>query len=115
MDATMVAMRSASEQQLANDCPTGVDASNRLDGSNSPSVESLMTLLWAINVIEKEREHATPELDAATQVRQACRELDVLFRRRELPGVSFVLGADEGRASQKSLEGWCTAFKHDHP
>ena len=110
----MVAMRSASEQQLTRDCLTGVDASGRFDGRSSPSVESLMTLLWAINVIEKERLQMTPKLDAATEVSQACRELDDLFRSREMKRVSFVSdGSDSMGLGQKSLDGWRTAFKHD--
>ena len=113
----MVAMRSASEQQLTRDYLTGVDVSGRFDGRNSPSVESLMTLLWAVNVIEKERLQKTPKLDAATEVRQACRELDDLFRPRELRGVSFASdGSDTmGFGGQKSLDGWRTAFEHDRP
>jgi len=86
-----------------------------------------MTLLWAIHVIEKEREQKlmAPELDAATEVRQACMELEEMFRQREMSGkrvVSFVASqsitpsrevAGWARESQKSLEGWSTAFnKH---
>lgn len=122
MDATMVAMRSASEQQLP-DCLSSVDASQ--GSSKSPSVEALMTLLWTIHVIEKERIQRleTPELDAATEVRQACMELDELYRRREANGEgvwSYVSqsaspGGIAGWApgSQKSLDGWRMAFnKH---
>jgi len=86
-----------------------------------------MTLLWAIHVIEKEREEKlmSPELDAATEVRQACMELEEMFRQREVSGkgvISFVASqpishrrevAGWARESQKSLEGWSTAFnKH---
>ena len=111
----MVAMRSASEQQL-RDCLSSVDAS-RFEKGNSPSVEALMTLLWAIHVIEKERELETPKLDAATVVRQSQGELDELFRLRDLKGVSFVPHGREMDSdhSQKSLDGWRTAFKHDRP
>jgi len=90
-----------------------------------------MTLLWATHVIEKEIEQQAmaPKLDAATEVRQACMELDDLFKRRDLSGkrvVSFVsqshggkiadsgisLGADQKTMeSQKSLDGWRTAFQ----
>jgi transcriptional activator HAC1 len=116
MDATVVAMRSASEQQLTHDCLSGVDASVRHVGASSPSVESLMTLLWAIHVIEKEREQKekAPKLDAATEVRQACGELDELFRPRNITqnGVSYLSG--ERATRKKSLEDWRMAFKHHH-
>jgi len=111
----MVAMRSASEQQLP-DCLSNVDA-NRPDRVNSPSIETLMTLLWAITVIEKERAQTTPKLDAAAEVRQACMELDELFRAREMKGargVSFVQHGDAGSDYRQKLDGWRTAFKHDH-
>jgi len=76
----MVAMRSASEQQLIRDCPSGVGLCERRD-ENSPTMEPLMTLLWVTRVFDDERRRQTaPELDTATQVRQACDELDDLFR-----------------------------------
>jgi transcriptional activator HAC1 len=103
----MVAMRLASEQQL-QDCLSNADASH-YGGSNSPSVEVLMTLLWAITVIEKERGQETPKLDAAADVRQSEMELEELFRPREIRGdkrgVSFVPHGREV-TGQKSLEGW---------
>jgi len=122
MDATMEAMRSASEQQLPA-CLSAADAS-RPGRSESPSVEALMTLLWAIQVMEKERmrtTRSTPELDAATEVRQACVELDEMFRRRDMNGkgvVAFLKTSQPhhdavggwGQESQKSLDGWRTAF-----
>ena len=115
LDATMVAMRLASEQQL-QDCLSNADAGH-YGGSNSPSVEVLMTLLWAITVIEKERveRQETPKLDAAAEVRQS--ELEELFRPREIRGdrrgVSFVPhGRQAGALGQKSLEGWRLG---DHP
>jgi len=105
LDATMVAMRLASEQQL-QDCLSNADAGH-YGGSNSPSVEVLMTLLWAITVIERERveRQETPKLDAAADVRQSM-ELQELFRPRELRGVSFVPHGREAGVGQKSLEGW---------
>lgn len=115
LDATMVAMRLASEQQL-QDCLSNADAGH-YGGSNSPSVEVLMTLLWAITVIEKERgeRQETPKLDAAAEVRQS--ELEELFRPREIRGdrrgFSFVShGREAGALGQKSLEGWRLG---DHP
>lgn len=115
LDATMVAMRLASEQQL-QECLSNADAGH-YGGSNSPSVEVLMTLLWAITVIEKERveRQETPKLDAAAEVRQS--ELEELFRPREIRGdrrgVSFVPhGRQAGALGQKSLEGWRLG---DHP
>jgi transcriptional activator HAC1 len=117
LDATMVAMRLASEQQL-QDCLSNVDAGHN-DRANSPSVEVLMTLLWAITVIERERGQETPKLDAAAEVRQSNMELEELFRPREIRGdrgVSFVPhGRDGGALGKKSLDGWRTAFKQDRP
>lgn len=102
MDATMSAMRLASEQQLIPVCLSGEDASPSQGGKNSPSVESLMTLYWATNVISKERLQAPR--DVATEVRQTCDELHSMFRPREMRGRKVSLGGMvEG---QKSLEGW---------
>jgi transcriptional activator HAC1 len=109
----MVVMRLASEQQLTHDCLSRVDVS-RLDGVNSPNVEALMTLLWAIQCFEKERGHIAPKLDAATEVRQAIGELDELFRHGDLMGGSFVPHGRDGDPTglkAKSLEGWRTAFR----
>lgn len=108
----MAALRSASEQQLP-DCLSfaGVGSPGKM---NAPTTEQLMTLLWAIRVLEKERQAdeklMTPELDAATEVRQ----LGGMFRHRKVNGkgvLSFM--AEQGGAvptwapeSQKSLEGW---------
>ncbi len=126
----MVAMRQLSSSASVHDCLSPVDGT-RLGGTDSPSIEALMTLLWATHLIEKEIEQqaTAPKLDAATEVRQACMELDDLFKRRDLSGkrvVSFVsqshggkiadsgisLGADQKTMeSQKSLDGWRTAFQ----
>jgi len=121
MDATIVAMRSASEQQISTTCLSSADTGS-LGRTNSPSVAALMTLLWAIHVIDKERiqNAMAPELDAASEVRQACMELDELFRQREVNGkgvVSFITSHRSevawAQESQKSLDGWRTAFnKH---
>jgi len=81
---------------------------------NSPSVEVLMTLLWTIDVVDKERRLESAKLDATTEVRQACRELDVLFRQRDVRQKkgSFVFRGS-GTISQKFLKGrWRMAFKH---
>jgi len=115
MDATVVAMRSASEQQRTHDCLSNADASVRQVDANSPSIESLMTLLWAIHVIEKEREQTekTPKLDAAAVVGQPCGELDELFRPRNITkttrteGISYLSGGRE--TWKKSLEDWRSA------
>ncbi|TVY59469.1 Transcriptional activator hac1 [Lachnellula cervina] len=117
MDATVVAMRSASEQQLTDACLSGVDASVRHVGESSPSVESLMTLLWAIHVIEEEREQKekAPKLDAATEVRQACGKLDEMFRPRNVTQkkVSYLSRERGNRAlGEKSSEDWRTEFKN---
>ena len=117
MDATLAAMRSLqSEQQPTRDCLTGVGACDRRDvADNSPSLEALMTLLWAIHVFETKRER-DPELDAIAM--DGRQELEGLFRPRGMGGlghgVSFV-SAGGGTLGQKSLEGWRTAFKHDRP
>ncbi|KAH7412682.1 transcriptional activator hac1 [Cadophora sp. MPI-SDFR-AT-0126] len=114
-DATMVVMRLASEQQL-RDCLSTVDAS-RLETRDSASVETLMTLLWAIRVIERENKLEAPKLDAAAVARQSV-ELDSLFRLGEQQkGVSFVSHGREVDMGheQKSLDHWRTAFKHDRP
>ncbi|CAG8974538.1 hypothetical protein HYALB_00005810 [Hymenoscyphus albidus] len=119
MDATMSAMRSASEQQLSNACLLDVDASDR-DQRNSPSVCSLMTLLWTIHVIERERTQKTTKLDAATEVRQACDKLGELFSTQEIETrfsspsttstttiTSGALYGDKAK-EEKSFEGWRT-------
>jgi len=95
-------MRLASEQQLTHDCLTGVGSiGDRLDGGNSPSIESLMTLLWCIKVFQERSDNE--------QVgRQACRELDELFRPSEVTGsrgISYV----SGNIGPKSLEEWRSA------
>jgi len=102
MDATMAAMRLASEQQLTPDCLTGVGSSDRLDGRNSPSLESLMTLLWVTRVFEKQSNNEQ------WVGRQASRELDELFRPRDVTGFSYVSGGGGG-GPKKSLEGWRSA------
>lgn len=103
----MAAMRLASEQQLTHDCLTGAGSSDRLDGRGSPSLESLMTLLWVTRVFEKESNNE-PWVG-----RQACRELDVLFRPKEVKGledISYVSGGERGPKS--SLEGWRSADRN---
>lgn len=110
----MVAMRLASEQQLSN-CFSSVGPSCHELGS-SPSVEALMTLLWAIHVIEKERENTLPKLDVAMDEEQeaefAFRPSTIKRRERE---VSYVKHgrrgpmAGSGR-SKKSLGDWRPAF-----
>jgi len=73
-----------------------------------------MTLLWTIQVIEKERKMETPTPAAAMVVRQTERELDGLFRLREPKGISYVPhGEVVVDHRQKSLDHWRTAFKHD--
>lgn len=114
MDATMEAMRLASEQQLTRDCLTGAGGCGSLDGDHSPSLESLTTLLWATHVFEKNRQRV-PEPDLATEVKQACRELEELLRPREVigRGISFQMSRGGGKLGQKAMDGWRPAFKHD--
>jgi transcriptional activator HAC1 len=89
MDATMVAMRLSSEQQLARDCMSSVAVCESRD-KNSPSMESLMTLLWATKVIDSERRQRESLADTVTDLKQACGELDERLQR--LRGGSSVKG-----------------------
>jgi len=112
----MAAMRSASEQQLIHDCLSNVDASVRRESGNLPSVERLMTLLWTIHVIEKERTQKTTKPDAATEVRQACDKLDMFRPENDVSFSSSGTGGIEGSHEEhealgkKSLVDWRTAF-----
>jgi len=119
MDATVVAMRSASEQQLSQACLSPAERSGC--DKEGPGIEVLTTLLWAIQCFEKERKTAqklmTTEMDASSEVRQACEELSVLFTPRVLSKgkrVSYVRevhGKGDGVGlRQKSLDGWRTEF-----
>ena len=113
----MEAMRSAaSEQQLSPDCLTGARAFDRRDGSDSPSMESLATLLWATHVFERNRRRAL-ELGTAAEARQDGGELGDLLRARELAGKGSVFLGSSGRErmGQKSLDDWCLGFKHSRP
>ena len=116
-DATLAAMRSLqSEQHPTRDCLTGVGACDRrVVADNSPSLEALMTLLWAIHVFEMKRER-NPELD--TSAIDGRQELEGLFGQRDIGmgqrDVSFVSEVG-GTLGQKSLEGWRTAFRHEGP
>jgi len=102
----MAAMRLASEQQLSNDCLTGVGSSDRLDGRNSPSLESLMTLLWATRVFEK-------RLNNEQWVgRQPCRELEELFKPDEVMGLRDISYVSWESGPKKSLEEWRSADSH---
>jgi len=127
MDATMGAMRSASERRLlAQNCLRGgVGAHGQSRGANEPSIECLMTLLWATHMFDRERqrlEHAE-EVDAVTEIRQASGELEELFRTRNMrmpKRERFFLVGEERRGTgqrprevQKSFEDyWRLAFKH---
>jgi transcriptional activator HAC1 len=113
MDATTEAMRLASEQQLSPDCLAGVGSCERRHGPNSPSLESLMTLLWAIRVFEKNR-HRVPELDTATEATQSG-ALGDLLRAREVAGKGVSFRSSEREPGQKSLDDWGLAFRHNHP
>jgi len=85
---------------------------DRFDVSKSPSIEVLMTLLWAIQVIDKEGQQALRQ-DAATEARQVCGELDEILKARVLK-----MGRDshtsgmrgDGTTIQKSLEDWRLGF-----
>ncbi|PQE30116.1 bZIP transcription factor protein [Rutstroemia sp. NJR-2017a WRK4] len=120
MDATSEAMRLLSEQKLVRDCLSSAGECDLRDGDKSPSIESLMTLLWAIKVIEKEQALPTPKPDAVMEgAGQACDELKNLFGLREVSGasstVSFALASSEvgGIAGEKSWEARRMAFMED--
>lgn len=114
LDATQGEMRLASEQQLSNGCPTGVGSSDRRP-EGSPSLESLATLLWAVQCfINREHKPRSPKLDVATlDVRQLSWELGTLFRQREIRmarkrrDFSYSLGGGE---QQKALDRWRAAL-----
>jgi len=84
MAATVVALRLASEQQLTRDCLNDVIVDDRRKLESSPTVESLMTLLWTVNVIDRERQHQdrSAEVEAGTGIRQVCMERDNMFRQK---------------------------------
>jgi transcriptional activator HAC1 len=119
MDATVVAMRSASEQQLSSVACLPLSRNVNRIGKEGPGIEVLTTLLWAIQCFENERKQKlmTDEMDASSEVRQACEELSVLFSPRVLSRkkrnvFGEVHGRGTGLETQKSLEGWRTEFKH---
>jgi len=100
----MVAMRLASEQPLINACSSSVDASRSAGGKNSPSIEALMTLFWATySISQKDQMKEQSKLDVATEVRQACDELDKLFRQERIPR-RVSLDRDADVPGRKSLE-----------
>jgi transcriptional activator HAC1 len=120
MDATMGAMRLSSEQQLlARDCLSGgVDACDRSRGQE-PLMEGLMTLLWATNVIDRELKRQDQalrleEVDPATELRQACRELDELFKIRSMRRTDRVslVEHDKVGSGWGTQNRWSLAFKH---
>jgi len=82
---------------------------------NSPSLEALMTLLWAIHVIEKERDQdSLLKLNVASE---GERELGLAFRptnkirEREVSYVKHGRRSMMGSGrSKKSLDDWRPAF-----
>jgi hypothetical protein len=82
-------------------------------------MESLMTLLWATDVIDRELKRQDQalrleEVDPATELRQACGELDELFKIRSMrrtDGISFV-EHDKVGGGRGTQNGWSLAFKH---
>ncbi|CZT40578.1 related to HAC1 BZIP transcription factor, regulates the unfolded-protein response [Rhynchosporium secalis] len=88
---------------------------SRLEARDSASVETLMTLLWAIRVIAREVKLEAPKPDAAAVARK-CPEVDNLFRSGEQKGASLVSrtgNMNVGGHKKKSLDHWRTAFQHD--
>jgi hypothetical protein len=123
----MGALRSASEQQLsARDCLESgdEDSLNRRRGLE-PSMECLMTFLWATDVIDREMKRQDQafmmeEVDPAIEIRQACRELDDLFKIRNVrptkngPFSYLIRGGFSGNATKKLCQDyWSLAFKRD--
>jgi len=88
----MEAMRLASEQQLSPDCLTGIGSSDRLDGRNSPSLESLATLLWATQVFEK-----NSSIEQVGNRQENRGGLELFGQEEEISrGVSLVSGCNSG-------------------
>jgi transcriptional activator HAC1 len=104
MDATMAAMRLQSEQQFSRDGMTDAGALERC-GDDSPSLEALMTLLWAIHIFEKKREGTPGPLPIESR---ELGELDGILRTRESGGLKGFphLSLDQRTTGRKSLEGW---------
>jgi len=120
MDATQGEMRLASEQQRSNNCLRGGVSlrGDHLGGNEaSPSVESLATLLWAIQCfLSNEGQKKQPELDVTNvDVRQLSWELGNMFRHREIRMARARRGefsfSSPGKAEQKrSLGTWRAAL-----
>lgn len=113
MDATMGAMRLASEQQLSPDCLAGAGLCDRRDGTNSPSLESLTVLLGAIRVFEMNRQRV-PELDTTTESTRDSRVLSDLLRAREVAeNRGFFKSSSRDRGlGVKTMDDWCLVFRH---
>ena len=113
-------MRLASEQQRSNNCLRGGVSlrGDHLGGNEaSPSVESLATLLWAIQCfLSNEGQKKQPELDVTNvDVRQLSWELGNMFRHREIRMARARRGefsfSSPGKAEQKrSLGTWRAAL-----
>lgn len=128
LDATLAAMRLSSKQQMAGDCMNGADVCDLRYGGKSSSLESLMTLSWAIKVIMKEQAQTSniSEPDAVMNFGQSFGE--DLFGLREFTKVqvigksctkvqihvkSFMM--DGGVTGEKSLDGhWSMALEDQH-
>jgi len=122
----MGAMRSASEQQLlARDCFGGSVPAVRSDpvcALGQPSMECLMTLLWATDVIHRDwlrNQSSLAKEGANKDIRQTSLEQEDLFRlgtveiSKSIGNISLVGGDVAGDAAQKGFErGWSRAFKH---
>ncbi|KAJ8069513.1 hypothetical protein OCU04_003164 [Sclerotinia nivalis] len=118
LDATLEAMRLSSKQQLAGDCMNGADVCDLRYGGKSSSLESLMTLSWAIKVIMKEQAQTSKisEPDAVMNFGQSFGQ--DLFGLREFSKVQ-VHGKssmkDSGVLGEKSLDGhWSMALEDQH-
>jgi len=81
-----------------------------------------MTLVWATSVIDRDRQQEQEKQQKERDVRQACRELDELFRARTVRGRGSelvlsprgdVAGYRPGEVEKSFGDHWSLAFKPD--
>ncbi|KAF7943608.1 uncharacterized protein EAE97_005679 [Botrytis byssoidea] len=119
LDATLETMRLSSNQQSASDCMNGAKVFDLRYGGKSSSLESLITLSWAIKVImkeqAKEQTSTISKPDAVMNVEQSS-EKDLFefreFSKGRVHGNSSV--KDNSILGEKSLDGhWSMALEDD--
>ncbi|ATZ53061.1 Bchac1 [Botrytis cinerea B05.10] len=119
LDATLETMRLSSNQQSASDCMNGANVFDLRQGGKSSSLESLMTLSWAIKVImkeqAKEQTSAISKPDAVMNVDQSSGK--DLFEFKEFSKVRVHGNSSVKNNSifgEKSLGGhWSMALEDD--